>query len=168
MNTIQDEYQEYAFIGPAVPARTTRIEEGRVSIQWDIINRTYEEGSWYFIVFAPFNAAYAKDTTYFNTKGMNRVNDLFRKDMKIDACMLTKEINATKVHINALVHSQSDLSKLHLKHCYNRYNMFVSILPTLSDRKNVLHYILKEEQERTFTKYVDYIQWNRPSKPSQH
>lgn len=162
MSTIQEEYQEYAFLeDPAVPAGTTRIGEGNVSIKWDTISRTYEDGRWYFIVFAPFNKAYARECNYFDTKGIHRINDMFRKESKTDCCMLTKEKNSTKVHVNALVHSQKDLTQLHLSSYCNRYNMFVSILPTQFDRENVMRYILKEQSERPFIRYVDYIQWSR-------
>lgn len=161
MNIVQSDYQEYAFIN-TIGTETVRNEQGGDSIIYTPVDRTHEDGSqWFFIVFAPYNYAYCDDCSWFNTKGIQRVNDKFLRNKNVLDCIITKETDATKVHINALVRSTQDLSLLHQRSYCNKYSMFVSSLSTIIDRQNVLSYILKENKTRTFVKYKDYISWSR-------
>lgn len=156
MNTIQDEYQSYAFISD-----NTKTEgcgtEGVVgaSTKYDhILSRTYEDGQWYFMTFKPYDKAYEKDKDWFQVKGMDACR---RKVGKVSAGLYTRETEATKTHINCLVHSLKPLLPLHETSMSNKYKIFCTEASTLFDRSQILAYITKEELHRTYTKYLDYI-----------
>lgn len=156
MNTIQDEYQEYAFLSEAGKTEGCATEGGVGAItKYDhLIQRSYEGGKWYGLTFKPYNTAYDKDKDWFQVKGMDSCR---RKLGKIKAGVYTREIDATKTHINAMVFSEKDLAQLHDSSMSNKYKIFSTLLSGQLDRQNWLTYITKEEDHRTFTKYLDYI-----------
>lgn len=124
------------------------------AIIWEPLHRSYEDCKWYYIVFAPYDKAYDKDSEWFS----NYAVDKARKwaSTKSKAFYVTKEVEATKVHANLLICSASDLMKYHGKSAYNKYRMNVNELCTLGDRQRVLAYILKESENRSFKLYQDY------------
>lgn len=118
------------------------------------IMRTYEDGFWWFIVFKPLNAPYEKNPDWFRNKGL----DHCRKMVKHPSTYIsTREINASKVHVNMIVHtSTNDVLKRHDTIYCNKYKIHVSVLLGLADRQRVLAYITKESKDRTFERYLDY------------
>lgn len=154
-------YKNYAFIyDPIIDCSSEAGGEGEAGAgamtymhdMNDIINRSYEEPfKWYFIVYKPYDRAYEKQPDWFQARGIDRV----RKSLKSPAYILTRELLATKTHINVLMAScDPPLDNTDL--C-NKYKLHVSELPTLGDRQRVLHYITKENTSRPFVKYQDYI-----------
>lgn len=158
MNTIQEQYQEYAFINAGDNTKTEGCgTEGVVeaSTKYDhIIRRTYEDGQWFFMTFKPYDKAYEKDKDWFQVKGMDSCR---RKVGKVSTGIYTRETEATKTHINCLVHSHQSLLHLDGSSMSNKYKIFCTEAPTQFDRVQILAYITKEENHRTFTKYLDYI-----------
>lgn len=128
-----------------------------------LVDRSYEDGRWYYATFVPLNKAYEKDEDWFKVKGLSKCRDLFKKP---DVVIMTREIlNCKKVHINALVYT-SIKPKLNNKSTYcNKYYVHLQICDTLHDRRTVLFYIIKETRKRTFVRYLDYIIWDRKKKP---
>lgn len=153
-----DMYQEYAFL-PDDAERSQDAGDAEVEAN-SIMDRTYEAPyKWYYIVFKPFDAPYAKDADFFKVKGLDKCRKMFKKPQ---ALILTREIlNCEKVHINALVCTDQDLLLRHNKSYCNKYKLHVSLLSEKRDRLNVLSYILKELKERSFLKYLDYYTFIR-------
>lgn len=122
--------------------------------KWQPLERSYTGHKWYYIVFAPYDKAYAKDKDWFS----NYCVDKARKwaHTKGSAFFVTKETDATKVHSNLLICSSLDLMKYHGRSAYNKYRMNVSELSSLGDRRRVLTYITKESKARAFNLYQDY------------
>lgn len=122
-----------------------------------IVNRTYEEPfRWYFLTFKPFDKPYEKDPVFYHKKGLEHCR---KKVGKTEAYFYTREIKASKVHINALVLSSSDLSILHEKQT-NKYFIYSVQIPNM-DRFKVFDYIFKESRERYFNKYIDFAIYSK-------
>lgn len=120
-----------------------------------IIDRTYEKPmNWYYLTFKPLNKPYNLDRDWFANKGIEKVKDKLRGS---ETFVLTRETLAEKIHINALVCSKKDLTKLHEKVCYHKYKIHCQKLYSASDRRNVLNYMCKEINQRKFEKYLDYL-----------
>lgn len=123
-----------------------------------IIERTYEAPlKWYFLTFKPFDKGYAKDTAWYQKKGIDHCRDKIGKAGKAHAYYLTRETKATKTHINALVLSESDLSKLHEK----KTNKYFIYCEAVNDRFKVFDYIFKESRERYFNQYIDFAIYSK-------
>lgn len=153
---IQQLYTEYAFISDSAKTEgcgTKGVVEASTKYA-HLIERTYEDGRWYGLTFKPYNKAYGKDISWFQVKGMNACR---RKIGKVKAGVYTREILATKTHINAMVFSANDLSLRHDSSMSSKYKIFATELVLPLDRHNWLAYITKEENNRTFIKYLDYI-----------
>lgn len=162
---LREMYKEYAFIeDQAEPGGAGKAEAGATH-KWlqnasTFVNRTYENPvKWYFIVWKPYDRAYEKDPDWFAVKGINSCR---RKLIKPECFILTREILATKIHINGLVATDRPMMSFHEKDHCNRYKMSVYPLLTLADRQRVLDYVSKESKKRTFTQYLDYVTYLRP------
>lgn len=158
---IQEQYTEYAFIMQQNGESEARCSEAKIeaSTKWlqpmkAIIHRSYEETNWYLVVFKPYDKAYEKDKDWFAVKGLDSCRKLFKKP---EAYILTREVNASKIHVNAIVATKIDMSYKHDKTYCNRYKIHVSQLRHVSDRISALDYITKESKDRTFVKYLDYL-----------
>lgn len=119
-----------------------------------IVDRTYEIPKWYYIVFAPFNEAYRKDTSWYASKGLDKCRQKFNHP---SAYILSRETQATKIHINALVATTENLNRYHEKNYTSKYKMHVQELKSLADRLKVFEYMMKERHVREFHKYMDYL-----------
>lgn len=120
-----------------------------------IIHRTYEHPyKWYYVVFKPYNSSYEKDPDWYKVKGLGSCRRSFKTPKAI---IMTREIVASKVHINVLVCTSSDVILRHEKDYNNKYKLHVSLLLTQADRQNVLTYLWKEALNREFVRYLDYI-----------
>lgn len=158
MDHLQEQYQTYSFIDQAKPEYVVKRSMEPCTIG-RLIDRTYEKPvRWFFVVFKPYNRAYNKDPAYFRIKGLSKCRDAF---IKPEAILLTREMEAEKVHINALVATTADPSYLHEKSYCNKYKVYVDEVCTRSSLLRVKDYILKESKHRTFEKYLDYIEWSR-------
>lgn len=157
MTNIYQDYQEYAFIDDPISTESeAKLELGALTILRDkmetIVSRSYEGKQWYFVVFKPFNKSYNKCPDWYAIKGIDSCRKYFKRP---SAYILTRETEAEKVHINALVCSENPPEEGAVYN--NKYKLHVDILPTLGDRLRVLTYILKEFPNRTFSQYLDYI-----------
>lgn len=122
-----------------------------------IVNRTYEEPfKWYFLTFKPFDKPYMKDPLFYQKKGIEHCR---KKVGTVQAYFYTREIIAEKVHINALILSKTDISKLHEKQT-NKYYIYCQTIPNI-DRFKVFDYIFKESRERYFNKYIDFAIYSK-------
>lgn len=151
-------YQEYAFIDEDHPPEGGANAEPGAIAYWEhdmerIINRSYEGPcKWYLVVFKPFNKSYAKWGDWYTYKGLDSCRKYFKRPR---AYILTREIKAEKVHINALVCTERP--PVHQAVYNNKYKLHVSELSQLGDRHRVLTYITKESRVRPFNLYLDYI-----------
>lgn len=114
---------------------------------WKVIERSYEDCDLYFMVFKPLNKTY---DSKFN--GMDHVRK--KIGAKHKAVIITREIHAKKVHYNAMVFTDKDLSKLHDKST-NRYMIYSKKVPYL-DKYKIHDYIVKESHTRYFHGFVDF------------
>lgn len=124
-----------------------------IGIQY--LNRSYEgKHAWYFLVYKPFNRSYEKDPDWYKNKSM----DYVRKHVKRQSVvMLTRELLASKTHINVLACSENDLELLNGKvTANNKYKIHVERLTGPAARHRVYQYIFKESRVRDFEKYRDY------------
>lgn len=156
-NKVQQMYNEYAFTEslPAEPENSRNEEDGAYNLMVPYINRTYESPfKWYLVVFKPYDKPYEQDREWFRFKGLSSCRNLFKK---CQVALLTREIYAAKIHINAVVCTDQDLMRRHDTTYNNRYKIDVSELHRLCDRQNSLIYITKEEKDRSFANYLDYI-----------
>lgn len=163
---IQNDYQQYAFLDTPSEASVESsafISEDRHTqdiTKWftikaymsEIIKRTYDlPNKWYFVVFAPFNKAYAKDVDWFMHESLKATRRYFKRPKVIIG---TKEIKSAKIHINWLVCTDQVLKD---GSNTSRHRLDVSVLNDIGDRRRVLDYILKESSERKFEQYKDYV-----------
>lgn len=117
-----------------------------------ITGRTYERPhKWYFLTFTPFNSTYTKNLDFYTNKCLDHCR---KKLGKVEAYIITREIKATKIHINVLCVTKRDLSKELHKAKTNRYFIYCE---ECRDRNHCLDYILKESKTRYFKQYVDYV-----------
>lgn len=139
---------------PLHPDALVQLSHQEMIVQKALFNmRTYEDHKCFFIVFKPYNKAYADDKEWFEFKGMDRI----RKSINEQHYFITREVDSAKIHINMVVYSQKDLvSLLHEKSRLNKYFMSCSELKTKGDRERVVNYITKESTTRQFRKYLDY------------
>lgn len=124
------------------------------TIKWEPLNRSYEGCKWFMVVFKPYNKPYLKDPEWYYNYAVDKGRKWAYRLGK--AFYVTREIDATKVHVNVLICSGSDLMRYHDKTVYNKYRLHVSELDTLGDRQRVLAYITKESKDRSFKLYSDY------------
>lgn len=120
-----------------------------------IVSRTYEKPfKWYFLTFKPFDKGYIKDNLFYQKKGIDHAR---KKIGRVEAYYITREIKATKTHINALVCSDRDLSGLHEK----KTNKYFIYCEEVKNRFDVFEYIFKESKERYFNKNIDFAIYSK-------
>lgn len=155
MHEMHELYQDYAFIDPpVVPSGAGSVPATGLAGAMTYINRTYEEGKWYFIVFKPFDRAYEKNPIWYLTRGLEKCSNYI---LNPQFAMYTREKQAKKVHINGLLCSRIDLSSVQGKNYCNKYKIHIDELETLGDRRRVLEYICKEEStDNTWSPFIDY------------
>ncbi len=114
------------------------------------------DNAWYYLVFKPLDAPYAKDKDWFKYKGIDKCRQKLGSHTR---SLLTREImDCAKVHINAMVYGPIKIYDLNNKIAFNKYKILcVVINDTLDDRKRVLKYMLKETKKRSFKLYKDYL-----------
>lgn len=165
--TIEELYKDYAFIeDPRNGEGEACCSEAKVEAitKWSttmgaIIERSYERPiEWFLIVFKPYDKPYAKDPAFYAVKGIDKCRKLFKRPQ---AYILTRETQAQKVHVNAIVATDQDLLKYHDQSYCSKYKTHVQLLNSLADRQRALAYITKEGTSRTFTKYLDYLIYSR-------
>lgn len=150
VSNLQRAYSNYAFLAEGQNAGEAVVEASLIGRS--IIGRTYEKAQWYLLVFKPFNKAYERDHEWFQYKGIDRCRKWLKKPL---AYVFTREIEAEKTHINAIVCTNEDLMMSHEGVVANKYKLHIQELKTLGDRQNALSYIQKER--RTLHQYIDYI-----------
>lgn len=166
-NQLQEQYKCYAFIDQAKPEDVADAKAEAIVIWHPIngpirslmdgrINRTYENSKWYYLTFKPYNRAYENKLAWFTFKGLDYCRKYFI--FRSAYCnILTREIEANKVHINALCCLPNDQILCQQNADYNnKYKIYISELDNIGDRKRVLNYIVKEMANRAYQKYVDY------------
>lgn len=118
-------------------------------LQW--IQRSYESPYyWYQVVFKPFDNKYDANPEWFRDKSLDYAFKYFKRaQVKI----VTREVNASKIHINALVCTDRPL--VHGRNL-NRHKLYVSRLPDIGSRLRVFDYMVKERFDRPFYHYKDY------------
>lgn len=116
---------------------------------WPIVERSYEQPVLLtFLTFKPFNSTYKR-----SFDAMDHVRKKIGSGH--EAIIITREINATKVHYNAMVFSTKDLTCLHDKQT-NYFKIFSKEVP-MADKYKVHRYITKEATVRFFyTKHHCY------------
>lgn len=122
------------------------------------VQRSYEDGRWYYIVCKPFDKQYQKHNKWFTTtQFMNSVKCSLRKYCKDDEpdMFLVKEKDAPKHHINVLICTCADLNFLDNKN-NNKYKFYCRELIDQGDRSRVRDYMIKESKHRYFKEYDDY------------
>lgn len=164
IESIQELYQEYQFIEAS---EASEGEDGTGAIvQWynkmeTSIRRSYEDGErWYFIVFKPLNLQYSSSFSWYKTKGLDKCRKMLNGP---SAYLFTREINSTKVHINALVCTTDDLSHKHDTVYCSKYKIYCKLLSNYGDRCRVMKYIVKESRDRSFIQFQDYIVYDKLS-----
>lgn len=166
---IQHAYSDYSFIEEAneVQRRSRVVEdEGEAddymelyNLFHSIISRTYEEPyQYYFVIFKPYDDPYNRDPSWFKYKGIDKCRQLFKTPQYL---LLTREVDAKKIHVNALVCTDQDLMKRHNTSYCKRYKLTVIHSPTILSRENRATYMLKEHKIRPFTKYIDFYHYIR-------
>lgn len=136
----------------------SRQYEQLVDMYSALTQRSYElPYRWYYVVFKPFNDSYSKDP-YVYEYPLGTCSDYIRS--KSELSISTREIKAAKVHVNSLVVSRQDLTRLDGTNITKRglkYKLHVSLLESRQHRQNTLEYILKESAIRPFILYTDHI-----------
>lgn len=165
MHTHYD-YKDYAFIDdPPITESEAKPELGALTLlnhnMETIISRSYENSTWYYVVFKPFNKTYTKMLDWYTIKGLDSCRKYFKKP---EVYILTREIDAEKIHINALVCTRTPPVDGSVYN--NKYKLHVSELSTLGDRMRVLTYVTKEFYNRSFYQYLDYLYNPKVSKLS--
>lgn len=122
-----------------------------------LIKRTYEYPiRWYYLVFKPFNSSYDEELY---SRPLGPCSDYLRS-IGCDLQILSREIIAPKIHVNAIVTSITDLTELSGKNITKRglgFKLNVQHLPTLGDRQGVFSYMFKEAEKRPFVLFVDHL-----------
>lgn len=163
IQSVQQFYNEYAFIdsdgtAEAKPSAGEAVSEA-ISL-WTqhrdhmeaLAERTYEKPyKWYYVVFKPFNLPYERDKAWYEFKGLDACRKYFKRPK---VAILSREIQAEKIHINALVCTDQ-----FLKHGYSnrKYKLGVYEIHDIDGRRRTLKYLLKESGFRSFKLYLDYI-----------
>lgn len=113
-----------------------------------------QESKWYCLTFKPFNKAYDKDSDWFSNSALQAV----RKKLPRGIQILTREVEATKVHINALISTDMDMvTKFHNKTILNKFKCWCI---ESTDKQGWFDYIFKESRNRQFIKLKDYYIYN--------
>lgn len=161
MEDLQELYSSYSFLSDPPKSEARGVEDvGEASLPMSLNGRTYESPyEWYLVVFKPYNDKYLKDPEWFKVKAMDACRKMFRSPREV---YMTREIEANKVHINAVVCTSQELLHRHEKTYCNKYKLHVSWLERRADRENALAYIQKEAYKRPFTKYLDYYNYIAP------
>ncbi len=125
------------------------------------VKRSYTGYNWFHLTFKPYDVPYKKDSGWFATKSQDAVRKFLNKSS--DLIIITREmLDCKKVHLNALVVSKSDLvDDLDNSSMSNKYKVKVIKCEDYGHRLNVLNYIFKENKERRFVKYLDYLHYER-------
>lgn len=119
-----------------------------------------ENSSWYFLTFKPYNDQYNKNKAWYEFKGIDYVRKLLPKGKYL----ITRETESTKIHINVLISTETDLKTWHDK-AGRKYKIWCNRLADqVHDCVTIYDYITKESQTRTFNKFLDYIVYNGPKK----
>ena len=159
INQVRAMYSEYAFIDDngTVRAKPAQAKpKAEATTKWDhIVERSYEEPvKWYLIVFKPYDKPYGRDPAFFIHRGLDKCRKLLKRP---HAYVMTREIKAAKVHVNAIAATSQDILRHHDQSYCSKYKIHVQLLHNLGDRRRALAYITKESNERTFEKYRDYL-----------
>lgn len=119
------------------------------------LRRCYESPiNCYYLVAVPLCAKYEKNKALYTNKCL----DLVRKSFKDpEDYVLTREVNATKVHVNVLIWTKEDVVKRFHQKVVGKYGYHVQVVPHISDRIRVMEYMFKEAKTRNFYKYIDYV-----------
>lgn len=125
---------------------------------YPLLGRTYWTKGWYYLTFKPLDIPYAEDLKWYEINAIKKLYDKFRPLSKI--MWLTREITATKIHINMLIYSESDLTKFHDKILYHKVKVYSTPVEYLG-RFKVFDYIFKESKERYFMYGDDYKFFDR-------
>lgn len=120
-----------------------------------ILNSISDSAKWYYITFKPFDDSYAKLRNWYSVKGIESCASKV-KSYKAKG-LLTRETEAAKEHINALVCCDQDLTHLHDKVFNHKYKMYAVHAKDHEDRQRLFKYITKEFDARPAIKYKDYI-----------
>lgn len=115
-----------------------------------IVRRSYEYPyRWYYLTFKPFNEGYEP-----LSKDIDKIFNKLRSGAEF--MLVTREIDATKIHYNVIVATHIDLSRLHNRVSHHRWKMYCDELDTTDYRMNVFKYMCKEARRRPFLKFIDY------------
>jgi len=119
---------------------------------WPIVRRSFESPTQlFYLTFKPFNKKYDPNIDYM---------DQVRKKLGTGhvAVIITREINATKVHYNCMVFTNKpDMVKnFHDKHTA-RHKIYCKQIKMM-DKYKVHHYIIYESQTRYF--YATRANWH--------
>lgn len=113
------------------------------------MKRSHEEPvKLYYLVFKPFDKGYDPDFIAYD--------HIIRKLGALEDYIITREINATKVHYNVMAWSTRDLTKLNDGQT-NKYKISSQLVKTYLDKYTVYDYCFKESKERYFHHYLDYV-----------
>lgn len=123
--------------------------EALISMYTHIRDSVDEESKWYMLVFKPYDDKYESNLEWYKHKGLNSCRSKLRGTKGI----LTREENAAKVHINALVCSKEPLD-LHDKTHAGKYKIYCK---EVSCRKKVFKYITKEFKRTGAKLYENYL-----------
>lgn len=168
MDKIQELYQNYAFMDSNEVGGRSEAECGAtingISTKYPlyrsaILERTYETPyNWYLLVFKPFNDSYERCLNWYLFKGIDQCR---KKLGRCESYLMTREIDSTKVHVNAVACTSFDLTLYHNKNYCNKYKMHVQQLLSPFDREKAVDYIIKESSTRPWREYLDYIEYVR-------
>lgn len=129
-----------------------------------LLNRTYEDHTWYFLVFKPLNDNYREEI--YDKKSLDKVSDFLRKKYNPSVLISTKEKrDCKKVHVNVVmcVHNNFDVNEHNsVKRFYGKYAMVFKVYCQPTDcRHTHLEYAFKEQSKRRFTLYKDYLVYEK-------
>lgn len=136
------------------------VNEGWVTPKYNMMNNYYLQASWrvignylncvgniYYLVFKPKNKNYDPKK--------NLIDHVRKKVGKYSVIIITREIDATKVHYNVLVRTSEELSHLH-DHQDSRFMISCQLVPNRKKDLDTVHeYIIKESKTRYFYDNVD-------------
>jgi len=112
---------------------------------------------FYYIVLAPYDRSYKNEPQWYMDKGLDFAHRLFSKHGK--TLVITREtLHCSKVHINVLVASTTNLVLLYHKKALNKYKVSwcEAVQQNSQNLERVLDYIFKDARERYFELYKDY------------
>lgn len=119
------------------------------------LGRCYETPiNCYYIVAVPLCDKYMKNLDWYTNKGLDSVRKAFKKP---EDYVFTREIKATKIHINGLIWTKEDVVKRFHKKVVGKYGYHVQLVPHISDRTRIIEYMFKEAKTRNMYEYIDYL-----------